>query len=135
MKNRPTKDEMAKYIADLPLTKTEKDLLKDAYEAVEKTSGAWEWLKRPDVPGENGFMFCNDPTVKSIIDNMKLAGDHSGGSFAWTMRQMEAIAKMGWHNYLYENFKLMPACDCYEKKGKLYGWCGVVGGGVPACQW
>ena len=125
---------MAKYIAGLPLTENEKDLLKDAYEAVEKTSGAWEWLKRPDVPGEKG-LFCNDPMLKSITDNMKLVGNHSGGSFGWTMRQMEAIAKMGWHNYLYKNFKLMPACSCKEKAGQLYGWCGVAGGGIPACEY
>ena len=28
----------------------------------------------------------------------------------------------------------MEACPCRKKKGYRYGWCGVAGGGVPACD-
>jgi len=134
MKNNSNKtDKMAKYFNVTPLTNGEKESLIDAYNAVEKTDGAWEWLKRPDVPPEDkGFMFCGDPMLNQIMKNMEMAGYHSGASFAYTMRTMEMIAKYGWNRYL-RSFGLIPACPCRSAKGEVTGWCGVAGG-VPGCE-
>ncbi len=77
------------------------EMLDDAFKAVSKTPGGWETLARPDVPGEQGFMFSSysDPTVKSVlatIDKNLEYGGHSGSSYGWVMRNMESIAKEGW---------------------------------------
>ncbi len=124
---------MAKYINATPLLKSEKEQLIDVYEAIEKTTGAWEWLKRPDVPGDGGFMFSSDPILNEIMKNMKMLGCHSGASFAYTMRSMETIAKHGWYPFM-RSFNLTPACPCRSLKGDVTGWCGVAGGGVPGCE-
>lgn len=111
----------------------EKELLIDAYNAVQKTPGAWEWLKRPDVPGDGGFMFSGEPMLNEITKNMEMSGDHSGASFGYTMRTIEMVAKYGWGRFL-RSFNLTPACSCRRKLGELTEWCGVAGGGVPACE-
>lgn len=54
---------------------------------------------------ERGFMFDShpDPSVKGIIStiekNMQYGG-HSGSSYGWCMRSVEAIAKRGWETYI-----------------------------------
>ena len=134
MKKKPNKQtRMAKYINATPLLSNEKEELIDAYEAIEKTPGAWEWLKRPDVPGDDGFMFSDDVMMILIKNNMKHLYRHSGGSFAHTMRTMEMIAKHGWRPFM-TSFKLTPACPCRLAQGEVTGWCGVAGVGVPGCQ-
>ena len=133
-KKKPNKQtKMAKYINATSLTTSEKEELIDAYEAIEKTPGAWEWLKRPDVPGDTGFMFSDDVMMILIKNNMKHLYRHSGGSFGYTLRNMEMIAKYGWSRYLI-SFGLTPACPCRRKDGEVTGWCGVAGGGVPGCE-
>lgn len=71
--------------------------LNDAYQAVEKAN-AWEWLKDPETPGNEGFIFCQHPMLTTIHSFMTV--EHSGGSFAMAMRHMECIAKKGWDGYL-----------------------------------
>jgi hypothetical protein len=63
----------------------------------------WEWL-RTFTPKENeGFMWSRAPEINQIGSHPKVDSDgHSGASFAWTMRNMEVIAKRGWHHYYYE---------------------------------
>ena len=56
---------------------------------------AWVQLKnRSDQP----FMFEDSPLNDSIETHMKVI--HSGASFAWTMRQLEYIAKNGWDDFV-----------------------------------
>lgn len=124
---------MARYINATPLPATYKESLIDAYWAVEKTPGAWEWLKRPDVPGDGGFMFSNHKMSNEILKNMSLGYNHSGASFAEVMRDMEMVAKYGWNRFLL-SFNLTPACHCRSLKGEVTGWCGAASGGVPACE-
>lgn len=81
----------------LPLDEWEREMLEDAYKAVTKAN-RWDFLRRPDVPGPNGFMFSNWPQVKDIDSFMEYGG-HSGGSYGCTMRAMEFIAKNGWDEY------------------------------------
>jgi hypothetical protein len=127
------RSKMARYINATPLPERHKESLIDAYWAVQKTPGAWEWLKRPDVPGDGGFTYSDDVMVILIKNNMKLFGRHSNTDFANIMRDMEMVAKYGWNRYLL-SFNLTPACHCRSMLGEVVNWCGVAGGGVPACE-
>lgn len=79
-------------------TTHELDMLKDAYNAITVT-GMWSWFAGYVPPEGEGFTFTTHPNMKKIEEAMKYEG-HSGFSYAWTMRQMEFIAKGGWKNYL-----------------------------------
>lgn len=131
-------------------------ILQDAYDAVTKAD-MWEYLALPTTPGKDGFMFS--PAIELAAINAEMVYDgHSGASYAWTMRQMESIAKRGWTAYvndtrgaiamkqlrieeklaLERSERAMPmqssVCGCRLAKGYTSGWCGVAGGGVPACD-
>lgn len=127
----------------------ESTMLADAHQAVTKAD-MWEYLKLPDTPGKDGFMFTPAIELALITAEMQYQG-HSGASFAWVMRQMEAIAKGSWQEwanrirYVKSMEKLRHeeelckvragrACGCRAAKGYTSGWCGVAGGGVPACD-
>lgn len=122
---------------------TERQMLKDAYDGISRVDGGWAYLARSDVPEKNkGFMFTRDPIIDEISQEIDKDGKigHSGSSYGWTMRQMECIAKFGWNGYieklLYPNqnkSKDSTPCPCRAAQG-LTGWCGVAGGGVPACD-
>jgi hypothetical protein len=111
------------------LSESDKTFLLDAYQAVENTPCAWDWLKHNTKP----FMFSNDPMLMEISKGMKYMDSHSGASFACTMRIVEFIAKNGEDAFLKE-FKRTPPCYCRHMRGLDHGWCGVAGGGVPACD-
>lgn len=72
-------------------------MLVDAYNAIEE-AGQWAYMRKESTPGNGGFMFCNDQELAQISQCMQYTG-HSGGSFAWTMRVMELIAKEGWERF------------------------------------
>lgn len=116
---------------NLPIEKYEKEMFNDAYTTVTSLN-LWDWLRNPTTPGEGGFMFSNSPEIRHITNTMKFGG-HSGSSFGLTMRVMEAIAKKGWEYYVGEVI-LARTCPCRREKGLIGGWCGVAGGGVPACD-
>lgn len=139
---------MDKFIA-LGFDAHQADMLADAYQAI-TTADMWEYMRRPSVPGPDGFMFSPAIELAAINAEMKYDG-HSGASYAWTMRQMEAIAKGGWEPYANriravkateqlrheENLARIRAerpCACRREKGFTSGWCGVAGGGVPGCD-
>lgn len=105
-------------------------MLSDAFKAVDSTPKGWDILKRSDVPGTRACLYCDKDmsrrptchvcsgsgTVESsfMFDthdevvvaatisaiNKKLYGGHSGSSYGWTMRNMEAIAKKGWEVFM-----------------------------------
>jgi hypothetical protein len=127
-------------------------MLQDAYDAVTKAD-MWDYLKKPTTPGKDGFMFS--PAIELAAINAEMVFDgHSGASYAWTMRQMETIAKTGWDSYAksitskraMEALRVEEAtlkrqadrtgrpCGCRAAQGYTTGWCGVAGGGVPACD-
>jgi hypothetical protein len=132
-------------------------MLQDAYDAVTKAD-MWDYLKKPTTPGKDGFMFS--PAIELAAINAEMVFDgHSGASYAWTMRQMETIAKAGWDSYAksitskraMEALRVEEAnlkrksdqpglptygsvCSCRAAQGYTTGWCGVAGGGVPACD-
>lgn len=78
-------------------------MLNDAFQAMERVEGSWDYLKRPDVPEKNdGFMFSKDPFISKISSEVDKDGaiGHSGSSYGWTMRQIEYIAKNGWDAFV-----------------------------------
>jgi len=62
----------------------------------------WDWLASY-VPDEDvGFVWSNHPNINRIVTKMESLPDapgHSGGSFAFTMRALEYIAKHGMDGY------------------------------------
>ena len=135
----------------------ESTMLQDAYDAVTRAE-MWEYLKLPTTPGKDGFMFSSAIELAAINSEMQYQG-HSGASYAWTMRQMESIAKRGWTAYANTIVSkramdilaadeaalkrqsdrsgtpsYVPACPCRAAQGHTTGWCGVAGGGVPGCD-
>lgn len=84
-------------------SQSERKMLEDAFQAMERVQGSWEYLARPDVPSKDtGFMFSKDSTITLISNEVDKNGEigHSGSSYGWTMRQMEFIAKNGWDAYV-----------------------------------
>jgi hypothetical protein len=71
-------------------------MLKDAWDAVEKTNG-WEFMKNHNP---RSYAFDDPPEKLKEINRTMKYDCHSGSSYAWTMRQMEAIAKNGWADYV-----------------------------------
>lgn len=111
--------------------------LQDAYDAVTKCE-LWDWLATYEPEADKGFMFGNHPNLTRINAEMKYDG-HSGFSYGWCMRVMEAIAKAGgWEKFkesvLKARAEVTTACPCRAARGFRNGWCGVAGGGVPACD-
>ncbi len=127
----------------------EAKMLADAYQAITKAE-MWEYMRLPTTPGKDGFMFSSAMELALINAEMQYQG-HSGASYAWTLRQMEAIAKGGWEPYAnrirmtrstqqlrHEEemacVRATRACPCRAAQGYTTGWCGVAGGGVPGCD-
>jgi hypothetical protein len=139
---------MERFIA-LGFDTDQATMLADAEQAVTK-AGLWEYLRLESTPGKDGFMLSTDIELAMINAEMTYRS-HSGASYAWTMRQMEAIAKGGWEPYAnrirlvksteqlrheenLSRIRAERACPCRAEKGLTSGWCGVAGGGVPACD-
>ena len=71
-----------------------KYMFKDAFDTLERTEGAWEWMKTAEPPKDEGFMWWNDPMCNKLKNN--LDGGHSGASAAFCMRIMQQMTKLGW---------------------------------------
>jgi hypothetical protein len=99
----------------------EKNMLDDAWAAMESVEGSWEYLARSDVPDkDSGFMFSRDPIITKIgnlVDKNGKIG-HSGSSYGWTMRQMEYIAKNGFDAYVTLRIMNIKRKDEEEKARK-----------------
>ena len=104
-------------------------MLQDAYDAISQCE-LWDWMRTYTPHPNEGFMFDHHPNLVLILNAMKYRA-HSGESWAHTMRAMQDIARAGgWEAYVSRN---VP-CPCRLAKGFRRGWCGVAGGGVPACD-
>lgn len=71
--------------------------IEDAYAAISATDGGWKFLQEFSPDADKGFMFSDHPVLRQIGAHMSVG--HSGLSYAWTMRQMEYIAKNGFSAY------------------------------------
>jgi hypothetical protein len=81
-----------KYIKD----RHTRVMLQNAYQAISQTE-TWNFVKRPI----ESFSFSSAPEIGRISDKMTELGyyGHSGFSFGWTMREMQAIAREGEKKY------------------------------------
>jgi hypothetical protein len=72
-------------------------MFKTAYDAITLAEG-WSFMKTFNT---ESFMFGKTPPqLEQINKNIhKLYPGHSGGSYGYTMREMEFIAKNGWDAY------------------------------------
>ena len=75
----------------------------DGIEAVIKTtqqreSCMWTYLRNNPPSESTGYMFSNNPEFGAIMNNMQVG--HSGGSYAWTMRNLQHIAYNGMDAYI-----------------------------------
>jgi hypothetical protein len=75
----------------------------DGIEAVIKTtqqreSCAWTYLRDNPPSERTGYMFSDNPMFSVINGNMQVG--HSGGSYAWTMRNLQYIATHGLDAYI-----------------------------------
>lgn len=77
--------------------KSDQEALEDMFQAVVATR-AWETLR--EDPGDGGFMFGAPELARQISAALKDPHIHSGASYAWCMRQMQAIAQVGWDTYV-----------------------------------
>jgi hypothetical protein len=79
----------------------DKEMLSSGFQAVDSVEGGWEFLRTYDPPEDKGFMFSLPTGKRAEIDEAISAryGGHSGSSYGWTMRNLEAIAKMGWESW------------------------------------
>lgn len=75
--------------------------LQDAYDAITATK-AWEFFR---TFAEPSFMASRSAVLKEVQANMKTLDTHSGASYGFIMRTMEAIAKNGWWVWLGERVK------------------------------
>lgn len=78
--------------------KNTRTMLKNAHQAITLTE-YWDYMR---TFNEQSFMFSSNPAVSTIMKKMSELGydSHSGGSFGWTMRQMEFLAKNGKQAFL-----------------------------------
>ena len=78
------------------------NMIQDALRAVELVPGGMEEMKKD--PGSRGFMFSTASDIRKRIDEelskTETGGLHSGSSYGWTMRQVQAIASLGWDEYV-----------------------------------
>lgn len=130
-------------------TSDETLMLADAHAAITKCE-LWDWMKNYEPDDTRGFMLSRHPNLERINAAMTFEG-HSGSSYAWTMRVMEDIAKRGWEPHKNRVRQARAAkkldewaqqqrgsgskpCPCRRALGLSEDWCGVAGGGVPACE-
>ena len=69
-------------------------MLYDAERAV-AYAGQWNYLRSPNIPGKDGFMFCTDYECAEILSYMEHEGKHNGVTFEWVMTRMQEYAILG----------------------------------------
>ena len=58
----------------------------------------WNWFKNESPPKEQGYMNWGHDNINKIENNLA-DNPHSGATFGYCMRQMQAIAKQGFENW------------------------------------
>jgi hypothetical protein len=87
---------MIDYVS-LGYTTDEQEMLQDAYQAIEKVN-MWDYMKG-EPRGGGGYMFTDDEELRLIHRHLEYDG-HSGASFAWAMRTMQNIARLGEEGFI-----------------------------------
>ena len=60
--------------------------------------GLWSWFRTESPPEGTGYMFWGHENV-SLINNNLPNNEHSGATFGFALRVMQAIAKKGFENW------------------------------------
>ena len=80
----------------------QRKMIQDAYQATLYVNGGLEEMKKD--PGINGYIFSKPSAIRKQIDErlmqMETGRYHSGCSYAFTMREVQAIARLGWSAYV-----------------------------------
>lgn len=82
-------------------SKDTRALISNGYCAVDQLE-LWSWLKDFTPNDNEGFMWSGHPNIYQIMkkmDSLPNPPEHSGSSFAFTMRHLEYIAKNGMDSY------------------------------------
>lgn len=66
----------------------------------------WTWFRDEAPPQDTGYMFWGDENVNKITAGLQ-NNPHSGATFGYCMRQMQAIAKSGFTEWNKDK-KLQP---------------------------
>jgi hypothetical protein len=74
-------------------------MLTDAYQAI-TAAEQWFFFRYEEPPPDRGYMFWNTPELTLVQSKMRDPDVHSGASYAWTMREMQAIAKLSWEGWV-----------------------------------
>jgi hypothetical protein len=87
----PPDSDLIPGVFDYVVDKWERDMYVNAWKTINILE-MWEFVKNVDV-----FMFNNDPRIWTITYKMEQLGyrEHSGTSFALTMRNMQYISNHG----------------------------------------
>ena len=85
--NNSTMDGDFSYIKDIH----SRTMITNAYNAAKKLE-ILEFFKNDNPPENTGYMFWSDPTLHKFSRELDSDG-HSGASFAWTCRNLQAYLK------------------------------------------
>jgi len=72
--------------------------VKDAYDAMIMAEQIE--LMKEEPAADKGYMFTSDERYELIHKHMQFLNEHSGSSYAWTMREVQLIAQKGWTVYV-----------------------------------
>ena len=60
----------------------------------------WDWFRNWSPPPGKGYMWCDHPCKDKLLQHPTVnLSSHSGASLAMCMRQVQAIAKVGFWNW------------------------------------
>ena len=109
--------------------------LRDVYETIDVLD-LWSWIVNYEPEKDKGNAFWLDENVIAILEN--LDGPYHSDEFRYAFDTLQKIQQMGgWDAYYEDMVNPNPknrACPCRRDQGYTSGWCGVAGGGVPACE-
>ena len=71
--------------------------LKDMADTVDRLE-LWDWFKNESPPENRGYMYWGHENVSKISNGLE-NNDHSGATFGYCMRQMQAIASKGFNTW------------------------------------
>tara|TARA_B100001063_G_scaffold239815_1_gene263908 strand:+ start:8449 stop:8769 length:321 start_codon:yes stop_codon:yes gene_type:complete len=72
-------------------------LLKEMADTIDKLE-LWDWFKNEKPPADKGYMYWGHENVDKISNNLP-SNPHSGATFGFAMRCMQAIAKQGFNKW------------------------------------
>ena len=72
-------------------------LLKEMADTVDRLE-LWFWFKNEDPPEDRGYMYWGHENISKISKGLP-SNPHSGATFGYAMRCMQAIAKQGFNQW------------------------------------